>query len=198
MGGISSALNSSANALGVFSQAFDTIEDNISNANTPGYARQDVSLQAMPFDPASGLAGGVEAGTLLNSRSEYLDQAVRTQQQLLGSAQQRAGDLSQIEPLFDLTSGSGVAGAMNTFFNSFSQLSVNPNDQAGRQAVIAAAGQLARNIQQSAAGITQVAVNAASQTTTVVKQINQIAAQIAGINQRYQADVQAQQDEGLD
>jgi len=47
-----------------------------------------------------------------------------------------AADLSRIEPLFDLTGKSGVPGALSRFFDSFSQLSVNPNNQAGRQQVI--------------------------------------------------------------
>jgi len=48
MGSISSALSDAANSLGVFSQAFEVLENNISNANTPGYANQEVNLQPRP------------------------------------------------------------------------------------------------------------------------------------------------------
>src|SRR5215475_11822293 len=100
MGSLTSALLSSANALNTFSQAFGVIENNVTNANTPGYARQDVNLQPLPFDPADGLAGGINAGPLISSRSEFLEQDVRNQQSLLGRAQQAAGDLGQIQTLF--------------------------------------------------------------------------------------------------
>ena len=143
MASLTSALISSANALNTFEQTFSVIENNITNANTPGYARQDINLQPLPFDPASGLAGGVDAGPLINSRSEFLEQAVRDQQSQLGSAQQTASDLGQIQPLFDLTSTTGVASSINNFFNAFSQLSVNPNDALSRQSVINQAGTLA-------------------------------------------------------
>jgi flagellar hook-associated protein 1 FlgK len=198
MGSLTSALHSSANALGVFERAFETIENNITNANTPGYAKQVLSLDPLPFDPAHDLSGGVVAGPLLSSRSEYLEQSIRNQQSALGTAEQRAGDLNQIQPLFSLTSASGIANSLNNFFNTFSQLTVHPNDAVSRQAVITQAGELAQNINQSAAGIAQVSANATSQTSVVVAQINQLASQIASINQRFRTNSQAQQDQSLD
>src|SRR5262249_11828987 len=60
----------------------------------------------------------------------------------LGDARQRAADLGLVEPLFDLTSPFGIPGALNKFFDSFSQLSVNPNDSVARQSVIDLAGQV--------------------------------------------------------
>src|SRR5579872_1345087 len=103
MGSLTTSLFSSANALTAIERTFDVIENNITNANTPGYAKQDQSLQSEPFDPSQGLAGGISAGPLINSRSEYLEHAVRTQQTALGSAQQYAGDLGQVQNLFSLT-----------------------------------------------------------------------------------------------
>jgi flagellar hook-associated protein 1 FlgK len=198
MGTISGALSSAASALTVFGRVFDTIENNITNANTPGYAEQEQSLEPLAFDPSTGLGGGVAAGPLLSTRSEYLEQEVRNQQQSLGYSTQLAGDLGQVQPLFDLTSTTGVASSLNTFFNTFSQLTVDPNDEVSRQAVITAAGTLAQNINQSAVGIQQVSTNATSQTTTVVSQINQLASQIASINQQFDANSQTTQDESLD
>jgi len=195
---LTSALLSSAGALKTFSETFNVIENNVTNANTPGYARQDVNLQPLQFDPAGGLAGGVDAGPLLNSRSEFLEQDVRDQQSALGTAQQTASDLSQVEPLFDLTSTTGISTSINNFFNSFSQLSVNPNDALSRQTVITQAGNLAQSIQQSAQGISQVVTNVADQSSQAVDQINQIASQIAQLNLQYARGVDATQNEGLD
>jgi flagellar hook-associated protein 1 FlgK len=198
MGGLTSALLNSANALEVFSRTFAVIGNNITNANTPGYAKQDQLLLALPFDQATQLVGGVALGPLVNSRSEYLEQAIRTQQEALGSAQQRSNDLGQIQPLFDLTSNSGVSSALNAFFNSFSQLTVSPNDSISRQGVITAAGQVASSIRTAFTGITQVSANVSIQTTDTVAQINTIAGQIARINSQYQGSAQSSQDPGLD
>jgi flagellar hook-associated protein 1 FlgK len=162
-GSLSTALLSSAQAMSVYERAFNVIQNNIANANTPGYVRQEQTLVTMPFDPNTQLIGGVAAGPVVSSRSECLEQNVRTQQSLLSYAQQRASDLSQVQQIFDLSSVStstgssnDLSGALSNFFNSFSQLSVNPNDATERQSVIDAAQQAAQRFNQSAGVITQV------------------------------------------
>jgi flagellar hook-associated protein 1 FlgK len=138
------------------------------------------------------------AGPMLSTRSEYLEQAVRNQQELLGGAQQRATDLSQIQALFDISGNTGVPNALNDFFNSFSQLSVNPSSQVSRQNVIDAATQVAQTFNQNAAGITQAVANVQRQTSETVTTVNQIAAQLAEINQHYRSNIAATNDAGLD
>jgi flagellar hook-associated protein 1 FlgK len=195
---ILSTLVNSANALGVYNRIFDTIQNNVTNAHTPGYVKQDQSLVPLPFDTSAGLSGGVIAGPLISARSEYAEQAVRDQQQQLGSAQQKATDLGQIQPLFSLAQGSGVAGALNKFFDSFSQLSVSPNDSVSRQAVLNAAGQVAQAFRQNATGITQVSTNVNDLTRGAAATINQIAGQLATFNRDLQKGFQSSQDPALD
>lgn len=77
MGSITSALPTAGNAMSVFERSFDVIENNITNANAPGYAEQVQSLTPLPFDPSEGLAGGATPGPLVNTRSEYAGQVVR-------------------------------------------------------------------------------------------------------------------------
>jgi flagellar hook-associated protein 1 FlgK len=198
VGNLLTSLLNSTGALSVYDREFNVIQNNITNANTPGYAKQDLALISMPFNPAQKTAGGVAAGGMLSSRSEYIEQDVRNQQQLLGSAQQRSNDLGQVQPLFDPTSNTGIAGSLNGFFNSFSQLEVNPNDEVARQSVIDAAGQAAQSFQQTAIGITQIANNADNQTRDSITQVNQLTTQIAQLNQEYRSNSAASSDAGLD
>lgn len=198
MSSLLTTLLNSSGALSVYDRVFNVIQNNITNANTPGYAKQHQALIAMPFNPAEGISGGVMAGATLSARSEYIEQDVRNQQNLLGNAQQRASDLGQVQPLFDLTSSGGLANALNDFFNSFSQLSVNPNDEVARQSVIDSAGQVAQRFNETATGITQVSTNIDSQTRDAIAQINQLTAQIASLNQEYRANSASSQDAGLD
>jgi flagellar hook-associated protein 1 FlgK len=195
---LSTTLLNSASALQVYDRAFNVIENNITNANTPGYVTQNQSMVAQPFNPAEGISGGVMAGPMISARSQYLEQAVRTQQEALGSSQQTAADLARIQPLFDITGASGVPGALNNFFNSVSQLSVNPNDAGSRQNVIAAASQTASAFNQNAIGIQQASANLNNQATGVVDNINQIATDIASVNGQYRSSSQSTQDAGLD
>lgn len=198
MGGILGAITNSAAALSVYQKEFGAIQNNIANANTPGYSDQSLALAAQPFDLATGASGGVMTAGMINSRSEYLEQNVRNQQTLLGASQQNASDLGQVQPLFDPNSTDGIASSLSNFFNSFSALSVNPNNAASQQAVLAAASQIARSFNATASGIQQVASGIANQTTNAVGQINQLAARIAGLNQQIQQNASAAQDPAVD
>src|SRR5258708_6104940 len=198
MGNLFTSLLNSTNTLQVYGRVFNVIQNNITNANTPGYVRQEQTLISLPFNPAGGEAGGVLPGPMVSARSEYLEQNIRNQQELLGAAQQKASDLVQVEPLFDLTSTFGVAPALDKFFNSFSQLAVNPNDEVSRQTVIDLAGQVAQNFNHAAVGISQVSANVDNQTRDAVASVNRLASEIASINARYRSNSNAAQDAGLD
>ncbi len=198
MASLSTALLNSAGALQVYDRVLNTIENNVTNANTPGYVRQDQTLIAGEFNPAIGVYGGVGAGPLVSARSSSLDQAVRNQTQQLGSAQQQTTDLTQVQPLFDTTGQSGVPGALTAFFNSFSQLSVNPNDQPSRQNVITAAQSVATQFHSNAAGIQQTSDNVGTEIAGTISNITDLANQIAGINQQIQNAPAASENAGLD
>ncbi|MBV8846621.1 MAG: flagellar hook-associated protein FlgK [Bryobacterales bacterium] len=198
MGSLTTSLLNASGALNVYGRALNVIQNNISNANTPGYVEQDQTLIAEPFDGTNRTAGGIIAGPIQSARSEYLEQNVRNQAQVLGYAQQRASDLGQVQPVFSPTSTSSISAMLNKFFSSFSQLSVNPNDPTERQSVINAAGQVAESFNQAATGIQQVSSNVDSQTHDLVPQINKVLQQITALNQQYAADASSTQDAGLD
>jgi flagellar hook-associated protein 1 FlgK len=197
MGSLFTSLVNSTGALGVFQRQFQVIQNNIANANTPGYVRQDQSLVAMPFDLSAGLPGGVLPGAVTNARSEYLEQSVRNAQEKAGFADQRATDLGQVETLFDLTSTYGVSASLNKFFNSASQLAVNPNDPVSRQALIDQAAGVADSFHKTALGISQVAANADHGIADAVTTINRLAGRIAHANEKFRNNVGAGEDAGL-
>jgi flagellar hook-associated protein 1 FlgK len=197
MGILTSILNS-ANALQVYEKEFATIQNNIANQDTPGFASQNQTLVADSFNPSESLYGGISAGPVVSMRSQYLEQAVRTQTTLLGSAQQQASDLAPLQTLFDLTSATGVSGSLNSFFNSFSSLSVTPNDSETRQNVITQAQTLSTAFNQAAAGLNTASSNIEQETGDSVGTINQIASDLANINQKYAASPTGSSDAGLD
>jgi flagellar hook-associated protein 1 len=198
MGSILTSLLNSANAIDVMDRQLAVIQNNVSNANTPGFVRQTQSVQAMALEPSAGLLGGVTAGPILSARSEYAEETVRRQNSLFGSAEQRAADLTQIEPLFDLSSTSSISNSLNKFFQSFSQLSVNPNDTVSRQNVIDQSQTLAASFRQTASGLVQAANNADVGIRSTLTQINSLTAQIATLNASRTSDYRNAMDPGID
>jgi flagellar hook-associated protein 1 FlgK len=196
--GILTTILSSANALQVYEKEFSMIQNNIANQNTPGYADQNQTLMADSFNPSESLYGGVSAGPVLSTRSQYLEQSVRTQTTLLGSAEQQVSDLTPLQSLFDLTSATGVSGALNSFFNSFSALSVNPNDTETRQNALTQAQTVATAFNQAATGINSASSSIEQETGDSVATINQIAGDLATINQQYATSGSGSSNAGLD
>ena len=198
MGNLFTSLVNSTSALRVYGRSFNVIQNNITNANTPVYVKQDQVLVSLSFDPERGMAGGVVAGPMVNARSSFLEQSVRGQNELLGGAQQHATDLGVVEGQFDLTSTFGVSSALNGFFNGFSQLAVNPNDTVSRQGILDLAGQAASAFHQSAIGLQSVSTNVDRQTRDSIAAINRLTEQIAGINRVYRSNAGAAADAGMD
>jgi flagellar hook-associated protein 1 FlgK len=142
MGNLLATLSNTAASMEAFQTGLGVVSNNVANANSPGFARQEALFEARRFDISRGLTGGVSVGELLNSRQTFLERSVFDQVQRLGRVAQRTSGLEQIESVFDVTRLTGIGGAMDGLFNAFSQLSVSPNDAGARQGVLRAAGLL--------------------------------------------------------
>ena len=196
MGGLFGALHNSANALQALQRALEVTQNNVSNASTPGYARQTQPLEAMAFNPAQGLTGGVLAGAMQSTRSQYAEQAVRNQVALLGNFTAQSQALSAVEPLFDVSGKSGIDGALNNLFQSFSAWSAAPGDPSARQDVLAKAQDVATAFQDAAAGLSQATQSVNQQLGSTVQQINALASTIRDYNVAIRQG--GQSDAGLD
>ncbi len=182
MSSLFAALQTSANALGVFEQAIATVQNNTTNASTPGYVTQSVNLESRPFQPGNNLLGGVSAGPTLDSRSQFAEQGVWAQSELLGASTQKASSLSQIESQFDVSGTSGIPGALSTLTSAFSAWSNNPSDATARTQVLNAATTVAAQFNTTSTNLQNLQTQTDSQLSSTVTQINQTVANIASIN----------------
>jgi flagellar hook-associated protein 1 FlgK len=198
MGNLLTSLLNSTNALSVFSQGLQVVQNDVSNSSTPGYVEQTASFEALPFDIASGLPGGVAAGPVQSSRDIYAEQNVRAAQSTVNFSQQQVSDLSQVSNLYVINGTTGVGADIDNLFNSFSQLSVSPNDTTARQTVLSSATTLAQDIQQTAQGLGATSQQVATEAQSDVSEINTLAGQIANINSQGVRDPQGNVDAGLD
>jgi flagellar hook-associated protein 1 len=198
MGSLSTSLINAANALQVYSDALDVTQNNVTNANTPGYAAQSITLVAQPFDLTTGAPGGVGLGPTQSSRSQYAEQSVRTGQTAYSYDQQQVSDLSTAQNYFSLSTTSGIAPDMSALFNSFSQLSVTPNDTEARQTVLNDATTVAQDFNDAANGLLSQAGDLQQVTSGTITAINQLAGTIAQINSQHTVDASGEVDAGVD
>ena len=198
MGSLMTSLMNTANSMRAVEQALAVTENNVVNASTPGYVKQTATFEALPFDLTVGLPGGVSPGLVQSSRDAFAEKAVRQQQTDLGFSQQKTADLTSVETFFNLSGASGIGPAMSSLFQSFSQLSVNPNDTVSRQAVIDQAQSVAQNFQHSAAGLSSQGTSIDQDARSTIDSINRLAGVVAEINGQNRVDPSGGVDAGVD
>ena len=182
MSNLFAALRSSASSLRVFTQALEVTQNNVTNANTPGYAKQRQILSARPFDPDTGLVGGVEVTTVQSCRDVYAELGVRRQLESQGRFDQLATSLAPVELSFDISGDAGIAGALSRMFQSFADWGVNPNDGSIRQRVVDSAQDLAHAFNATATDLSRAAQDTEQQLRSTVDRINDLSAQLAQFN----------------
>jgi flagellar hook-associated protein 1 FlgK len=184
MSSLFAMMGAAGQALDVYQQALSVIQNNVNNSSTPGYAAQSLNLEAMPLDVATGLAGGVAAAGLDNSRDPYAEEQLQQQTQALGQYNSQAQSTGTIQSFFDASGNSGVSAALSSLFQSFSAWSVNPNDSTAQQSVLASAGTVASAIQGLASSLTQTSQQLDTSIASTATQINSIAGQIQSYNEQ--------------
>ncbi|MCY8131513.1 flagellar basal body protein, partial [Bacillus spizizenii] len=130
-------LETARRALSAQQAALSTTANNVANANTDGYTRQRVSLEATDYFPAvsknaektAGQMGtGVQGKSVERIRDIFLDYQYRLQNNSAGYYDTKAKALSQMEGILNETDDSGLNSVLNSFWNSLQELSNNTNE----------------------------------------------------------------------
>lgn len=165
---------------------------NIANVNTPGYSRQRLELAAFmqPIEVPAGLIGmGVNIEEITRQRDRYLDRQVLNEQQNKGFLNFQNTSLSQVENILGETSGYGLSGILDEFWACWSDLANDPENSSARVALQQKGLQLANNLNDLDKNLNAQRRELDMQLSGMVGQINQIAAQIASLNQSIAAQV---------
>lgn len=172
--------------------ALDVTNQNIANANTDGYTRQEAKLvQTAPFAgtgnnrPSGGglmLGTGVMVQEIARQRDAYVDQQLRTQIASQQKAQILTDGVQQVEVIFNEPSNYGLSSQMARFFNAWSELSNNPGSATARTQLQAQGQALASGFRDVAQQLDQYRSDQDSQIMSVVAEVNDVALRIADLN----------------
>jgi flagellar hook-associated protein 1 FlgK len=184
MGSLSGLLAQTSSALNVFEQALSVVQNNVNNANTPGYASQRLNLVPLALEPNGGLDGGVTSQGLINTRDPYAEDSVQSATQLLGMYTAQAQTTGSLQSFFNVDGTSGLPAAITGLFQAFSAWSTTPTDATAQQNVISSAEGVASNMQQLSNSLSQTSQQVDSQIGCTVTAINNIAGEIQQYNVR--------------
>jgi len=135
---------------GILSQqaALNTTGNNITNANTPGYSRQEVLFETQEGQRtgAGTIGSGVSVADIRRLANEYLVQQVREDSTLYGEQQALNSELSRLDNLLG-GENTGLSNALNNFFASLQNAAEDPTSLPQRQLVLSEAQQVVNRFQ---------------------------------------------------
>ena len=197
MGSLFSGLHIVANTLTAYQRALDVTNNNVSNANTPGYAKQTAQLAALDFDSSTAGGGGSHFAGTVDSRDEFAESNVWQAVSSESEAQQRASGYAGIEAIFPVDGASGISAALNGFFQTISNLTTTPNDTTARNLALTSASAAAQAFQSAIGRLDQLSSQARQFQHDSVDQFNQLAQQVANLNHQVMQNIGAAADPGV-
>jgi flagellar hook-associated protein 1 FlgK len=182
-----SILNIGQSALAAAQIGLATTSNNIANASTPGYNREQiVQTEAGGQNTGSGFIGaGAAVQTVQRLYNSFLATQQNTAQSQYSSLNTNYTQISQINNMF-ANSTAGLSPSIQSFFNSIQTASSNPSASSARQTILTSAQSLASQFQSTSAQLSQINDGINTQLSSTVQSINNYATQIASLNQSIQ------------
>lgn len=197
-------LEAAKSAIFTNQKALDIVGNNLANVNTNGYTRQRVdtsSIASTAFRTrtAAGrvdLTGqGVEALGVSQTRDSFLDKRFRDEYSKTSYHSQAAGILGEIQSALgdgsDLTADSGLLGAIQQLYASLNDYAGDPTMDTQANLVLSAFRNVTQVLQQMDSKLTGVAQQQIYDLGVNADRVNDIAAQVANLNQQIVGDAAA-------
>lgn len=191
MAGSFGAIELGKRSLMAHTQSITTAGHNISNADVEGYSRQRVEIKA--FDPlyrpdlsreeTPGQIGqGVSIESINRVRDEMLDQRIVAQSNQESYWDTRSKYYVMLEQIYNEPDEVSIRTTMDKFWESWQELSLNPESTANREAVVSRGQSLVNSIRNRDTALLGIGNLLNSDIEANVEQLNDIANQIAELS----------------
>lgn len=161
------------------------VGNNIANADTPGYIREEANFVPAPVQRQGGLVLGL--GVKVDSITEQLDKFI--QERLTGARSDSANATTQeqtykdLETVLNELSNSGnLTTSFSDFFNSVDEVLKNPGDAATRNLAIGKGESLAQDFNNLHSRVADIQSQLDERVTADAQQINDLTTQIQKLN----------------
>jgi len=162
-----------------------TVGHNITDADTPGFSRQQVTQQTGPGQYI-GPAGFIGSGTTLNDvrrmYSGFIDTQLQSATALNGDTQSYLDSINQINSLL-ADSGTGVNTVLKGFFDAMQNVASKPTDEASRKLLISSAESLSNRFNSVHTQMRDQNSYVNNQLGTMAAKVNDLANTVAQLNQ---------------
>lgn len=192
MSGLFSTFNVAKRGMNVQQKSIDVTSHNIANSNTVGYSRQRAKIETTRPYGGTSMGSSVQAGQLGTGaqvqaiervRDSFLDYQVRNENAVLGKYDMRSNFLYQVESVFNEPSDTGISTLMGKFFDSFQELSKQPNSSNARTVVAQQTAALADALNATYTKLENLQTNAQEMLKSSVTEVNSVLEQLDRVNQ---------------
>ena len=187
MSGLLSTLNTAKSGMNVSQVAIQTTSHNISNINTPGYSRQRVNQSAsspysMPGKNSNFGAGQIGTGAQIDDvtriRNSFYDYQYRSESHQYGSTSVKYEYFKNIEGIFNEPSDTAISSSLNSFFNSWSELSKDPQSSGVKSVVIENGKYLSNSINSAFKRLESLEAGLDKQSEYIMDEVNSMLSQL--------------------
>lgn len=161
---------------------------NISNVNTPGYVRQQAMITTGPYqsEPAKygvyQLGLGADIQQIRQIRHSFLDNIYRQENTNLGYWEARNKTFQDVQAILGEPMGVGLQGVMNQFWDSWQELSKEPDSLTVRALVRQRGQALVHHINHLGTQLDKLQSDLNSEVRVRIDEVNDITRQIAKLN----------------
>lgn len=187
MSGLLSTLNTAKSGMNVSQVAIQTTSHNISNINTPGYSRQRVNQSAsspysMPGKNSNFGEGQIGTGAQIDDvtriRNSFYDYQYRSESHQYGSTSVKYEYFKNIEGIFNEPSDTAISSSLNSFFNSWSELSKDPQSSGVKSVVIENGKYLSNSINSAFKRLESLEEGLDKQSEYIMDEVNSMLSQL--------------------
>jgi flagellar hook-associated protein 1 FlgK len=162
-----------------------TTGHNIANLNTEGYSRQRVDQETNP--PASGPGGDtIGTGTRVSNvdriHNKYLESQIRSQEQRVGYSKERDVSLTETVEIFNEANSEGLNKILARFFNSWRQLSNEPENESLRTVVRSTSSEVVKDFHRINRQLLDASKSIDHKVEGHIKKINNLSKHISELN----------------
>lgn len=172
----------------VAKKGMETTGHNVANANTEGYSRQRVDITTAIPTMKDGLiqGNGARIAGIRRINDGFIEKRLNSATTEDNYNEILADKLGQLENIFNDTDGEGFNKILTRFFNSFSELAGNPEDEAIRSYVRENASMVTRDFGRMNENLATIGGDLDTQISIQVEDVNELAKQVAKLNKKIQ------------
>ena len=186
-GGINTALTS----LYAQRRGLDVTGQNIANANTEGYTRQRVRMQAQAgglhpgiYATTDQVGSGVSVAGVERGRNEYLEERGRTEHANSAYLSSQKATYGFIEDVFAEPGDTALQARLHDMWGAWNDVANNWQDAATRSTLLERSRTVALTLNEAYGSMSNQFDSLSGTLDTYVGQVNKLASSIAGMNQQ--------------